>query len=134
MADRAITALDYAKREKAKDTRDRIRKLAARHGLRLDEHTAGKPVQAIIDYGRWIALCECGGAEAVDPKDQVFFCVSCGNDRTSGKLRKVNFPADYKTIEAEVMARPLKKRGAGDAIEQQRLCKPKGKPRNWSPG
>ena len=133
MADKAITAADYAKREKAKDTRDRIRKLASRHGLRLDEKTAGKPVQAILDFGRWIALCECGGAEAVDPKDPVFFCVSCGNDRTSGKLRKVIFPADYKTIEAEIMARPLKKRGRGDAIEQQRQSKAKGMPRNWRP-
>jgi len=133
MADKAITALDYAKREKVASTRDRIRKLAERHGLRLDEKIAGKPVQAILDYGRWIALCECGGGEAVDPADPVFFCVSCGNERTNGKLRKVDFPSDYKAIEKDVMSRPLKRRGTGDKISQQRLAKPRGEPRNWSP-
>ena len=134
MADKAITAADYAIREKAKDTRDRIKKLATRNGLCIEETIGGKPVQAILDFGRWIAVCECGGAEAVDPKDPVFFCVSCGNNKTRSKLRRVEFPADYKSIEAEIMARPLKKRGTGDAIEQQRLSIPRGEPRNWRPG
>lgn len=133
MADKAITALDYAKREKAKSTRERIRKLATKWALHLDEKIAGKPVKARLDFGRWLADCECGGAEAVDPGDPVFFCVSCGNERTSGKLRRVVFPSDYKQIEKDVMARPLKRRGTGDAISQQTLAKPKGDPRSWSP-
>jgi len=133
MADKAITALDYAKREKVASTRDRIRKLAERYGLHLEEKIAGKPVKARIDFGRWIALCECGGAEAVDPLDAVFYCVSCGNERTKGKLRKVDFPTDYKQIEKNIMSRPLKRRGTGDNISQQRLAVPRGEPRNWSP-
>ena len=111
MADKAITALDYARREKFTSTRQRIEMLAFKHNLKLDQKIAGKPVKARLDFGRWIADCECGGAEAVDPKDPVFYCVSCGNERTSGKLRRVTFPTDYKTVEKEVMARPLKKRG-----------------------
>lgn len=131
--DKAITALDYAKREKCGSTRERILKLAARYNLKLEDKICGKSVKARLDFGRWIADCECGGAEAVDPKDAVFFCISCGNGKDKGKLRKVIFPADYKAIEKEVMARPLKQRGKGDAIEQQTLARPKGEPRNWRP-
>ena len=134
--DKAITSKDYADREfrdTRHTTRDRIKALAYKHGHKLDEAFAGVPVKARIDFGRWIAECECGGAEAVDPKDAVFFCVSCGNAKTSGKLRKVIFPDDYKAVEKEDMARPLKRKGTGDVITQQVLAKPKGEPRNWSP-
>ena len=128
--DKAITALDYAKREKHKNTRARIKHLATRWGWKLVEETAGKPVQARIDFGRWIADCECGGAEAVDPKDPVFFCVSCGNSRNSGRLREVIFPDDIKAVEAEVMSLPLKRRGIGDVINQQLKAVPASQPRS----
>ena len=131
--DKAITARDYAIREKYKDTRERIRQLASRHGLHLYEEVSGIPVTAELDYGRWIAMCECGGGEAVDPADPVFFCVSCGNYHQSGRLRKVVFPADYKQIEKTVMARKVTKGKSDDPIEQQRMATPQGQPRSWSP-
>ena len=133
MADKAITAKDYAIREKHKDTRDRIRQIASRHGLHLYEEVSGIPVKAQLDFGRWIARCECGGAEAVDPSDPVFFCVSCGNYRNSGRLRRVEFPADYKAVEKKVMARKVNLGPSDDPIEKQRRATPKGDPRSWSP-
>lgn len=135
MADKVLTARDYAKREGAEDVKSRIRRTAIKWGLRyVEDKTAGNPVYARIDFGRWIADCECGGAEAVDPDEPLFFCVSCGNARTSGRARHVVFPDQRKEIEDAVMARPLAKRGGGDAISQQITAKPKGEPRSWRPG
>lgn len=131
--DKAITAQDYALREKCKDTRDRIRKMAGKHGLHLYEEIAGIPVKAVLDFGRWIARCECGGAEAVDPSDPIFFCVSCGNYRNSGRLRRVEFPADYKKIERQVMGRAVEYGPSDDPIEKQRRAVPAGEPRSWRP-
>lgn len=133
MADKAITARDYAKREGAKDVRQRIQRLAIKNGMKVEFSTNNKPVKARLDFGRWIADCECGGAEAVDYADPVFYCASCGNVRSGGKLRPVIFPSDYKAIELEIMARPLKYRGNGDTINQQLKSIPRDMPRNWTP-
>lgn len=132
--DKAITAKDYAERDGQKTTRERIRALAKQWHFVLDEKVqTGKPVKARMDFGRWIADCECGGAEAVDPSDAVFFCISCGNEITKGRLRPVQFPENYKAIEKEIMARPVVRKGMGDKINQQVRAKPKGDPRSWSP-
>ena len=66
-------------------------------------------LNARIDWGRWLAICECGGAETVTPEDPVFYCMSCGNTPTDGKLRRVKFPppGQLKQIEDLLMERPL---------------------------
>jgi hypothetical protein len=131
MVDKVITALDYAKREGIKSVGERIRRVAIKHGRHyVEDRTAGTPVMARIDYGRWIADCECGGAEAVDPSTPIFFCVSCGNIRTSGRARPVIFPPDLKAVEAEIMKRPARG-GSGDSIDRQITAKSE---RNWRPG
>ena len=134
MPDKAVTALDYAKREKAASVKQRIERLALKYGLKFtDDHPAGIPVKARLDFGRWIADCECGGAEAVDPKEPIFFCVSCGNLKVSGRLRRVVFPDDWQEIEAQVMSIPIKRKGSGDKINQQLRAIPAEAPRNWKP-
>lgn len=129
--DKVITAKDLAIREGCNSVGERISKLAARFNRKfVSDRVAGNPVHARIDFGRWIADCECGGAEYVDPDEPIFFCLSCGNSATSGRAREVIFPGNRDAIEKEVMSRKVKL-GTGDRIEQQFNAIPDGKPRSW---
>ena len=102
--DKVKTAKDQANLEGHKSVAERIAKLAVKFNHRyVADRTAGKPVEARIDFARWIADCECGGAEYVDPDEPLFFCMACGNAGTSGRARKVEFPDDRETIEADTM-------------------------------
>jgi len=101
------TAKDQAIKEGHKKVKDRIISWAARSGHNyIDDRVAGIPVYARIDWGRWIADCECGGAEYVDHEEPLFFCMSCGNSGTSGRARKVIFPKNREAIEIETMKHP----------------------------
>ncbi len=133
--DKVITAKDLADREGYGSVAERIEKLAIRYKHSFaNDRLAGKPVIARIDFGRWLADCECGGAEYVDPDEPIFFCISCGNAAVSGRARQVIFPEDRKAIEDEVMARPVNKVGGMDKIDQQFKAVPIGEPRNWKRG
>jgi hypothetical protein len=90
--------------------------------------TDRKPVKARIDFGRWIADCECGGAEYVDPNEPIFYCLSCGNEQTHGDARKVLFPDNLKEIEAAVLERAV----LGSDPLKARLVD--GISRSWNPG
>jgi len=88
---------------------------------------AGRPVVARVNHGRWVAHCECGGAEIVDPKDPVFMCLSCANsDHQVGgrfRLRPISFPIDRSDIEEALLFRPdPSKRNwtAGETLERLR--------------
>lgn len=146
--DKVITALDYAKREGCANVRERIQKICnakiARNVMdrpaKIDK-VKGKKVYAELNYGQWIARCECGGAEAVDPSDAVFFCFSCGNYSNNGALRPVVFPNNIKDIEKEVMKRPIRIGVGTHEIERLTLATPeiyvdsKGfLSRSWVPG
>lgn len=90
------------------------------------------PVAARVDFGRWIADCECGGAEYVEPTDRVFFCQSCG---THG--RPVIFPDDIAGIEAELLQRQVLYRvQSGNAAADEFMARPvvSGLSRSWAPG
>ena len=76
-----------------------------------DWQIKGAPILARIEHGRWIADCECRGAEFVDPEWPVFVCCSCG-----AGPRPVAFPGDRHQIESELMKRPVRPN------------------RNWNPG
>lgn len=88
----------------------------------------GEPVYARVDFGRWIADCECGGAVYVDPEKDGFFCGNCKNN--GGKLRPVVFPENAKEIEDELLKRvvylPTGKTGTQAAKEA------KGLSRSWT--
>ena len=147
MNDKIFTALDYAKnRDGVETVKERIQKIQAQHlqkgiHVKIDFSLAGSDsVYARIWQGHWIADCECGGAEFVDPNEPIFFCWSCGNRKTSGKVRQVIFPKNRTDIEKKILERPVKSlRGLDDmarAEAAQNVIMADGKPltRSWEPG
>lgn len=87
---------------------------------------SGQPVLARIDFGRWIADCECGGAEYVDLDERVFYCFSCGNRAHGGNARPVTFPPEEDIVEIEklLMDRPIEEGKGGNDIEKALLGQP----------
>lgn len=86
-------------------------KVSGKNVLSIVSNTfANSPVYARVDFGRWLADCECGGATYVDFNDDFFFCVLCGNTNHDGKLRKVIFPPNRAEIEEELLKRQVKER------------------------
>jgi hypothetical protein len=139
-----ITAKHVAQREGFATTRERIEKQRAQF-LRKNPQSRLKsgslvdirPVTARVDFGRWIADCECGGAEYVDPEHTFFFCQSCGNQAFGGQLRSVIFP-DEETraqIEVALTAREVDDSFGKDEIQRAMQAKPKirGLARSWNP-
>jgi len=104
--DKITTMADKAKEFGAKSAADFLKRMAiaTKHKI-VDGAATGKPVDAQIDFSRWIGRCECGGAEIIDPDYPYFYCFSCGNKSNKGKLRPVTFPVDYKIIETELLTR-----------------------------
>jgi hypothetical protein len=74
-------------------------------GKSLSFDPAGPPVNAIVNHGRWLAVCECGGAELVSPNDPIFFCFSCCNSAHDYHVRPVQFPKGPDKIEKALMKR-----------------------------
>jgi len=102
------TAKDMAFQESFKSVVERITTLATKYNHKyVNDRTSGNPVYARIDYGRWLADCECGGAEYVDHETPLFFCMACGNRGTNGRARKVIFPKNREEIEIDTMKQPL---------------------------
>ena len=99
-------------------------------------HVGGAPVQAFVDFGRWMARCNCGQHNYVDPDEAIIFCARCGNGNC-GMARPVMFPLEWVLIEGLLLARPVVKNPlAKNEIEDARLAKPVFPflPRSWYPG
>lgn len=117
----------------------RIHRLARMHGFTPQPlEMPGAPVYARIDRSRWLADCECGGAEYVDPVEPFFFCINCGNAADSEKIRPVIFPnpETRAVLEALIISRPVTIRG-GSTIQQQLLTADESIPklqRQWDAG
>lgn len=143
MSSKMITAKQVALRENQNSTRARIEnhrmKFTRAHpGVFLAKgKTIPRSVSARIDFGRWLADCECGGAEYVDPDEPSFFCNSCGNAEFNGELRSVIFPdeATMAAIEKALLARPVEDSRGLDAVEKAMLARPmiRGLSRCWDP-
>lgn len=86
-----ITARTIALKDRC-TVREWLQRAAARKRMKISFTPADKPVVARIDHGRWIADCECNGAEYVDPGEPIFYCLSCGNTEYQGHVRPVVFP------------------------------------------
>lgn len=108
MTDKILNANDYAKLNGFASWRAMLKARDYRmfDTPYFDADAAGKPVQAFISFGFWIAKCECNGAEYVSPGEP-FYCQSCGNFETRGTPRPVTFPVDMAAIEAELLRRPV---------------------------
>lgn len=78
--------------------------------------TNAAPVPAIVNYGRWLAVCPdptCGGAEDVWREGpHLFLCLSCGNRAAGGGWLPVLMPepTDRDLIEEMLAALPLHER------------------------
>ena len=105
--DKIFSGNDKAVELGFKNYREMMTGLAARKGFAPGVETGGENVFARIDFGRWIADCECGSANYVEPSDPVYFCATCGNTVSGGKLRGVTFPKNRGEIEAELLERDV---------------------------
>jgi hypothetical protein len=150
--DKIIRAKDYAQREGAKSVVERIARISAQlaHRRLLDTPfvggaPVGTPVLAEVNHGQWMAFCECGGAEAVDADEPIFYCFNCGNHATKGRPRPVTFPQQrvIEEIEQALLERPLDEGGGANEIDRVFLARPlvgvvEGAPvvmhRSWKPG
>jgi len=69
-----------------------------------------KPIEARIEYARYIVDCpNCNNAEFAF-EDKLFLCSLCKNSNVGGKVRKVKMPKERKKIEDELSKRPIKNR------------------------
>jgi hypothetical protein len=108
-----VTADDIAPSLGAHTNREWIGKMRRRSrtakvimdGKRLSFNLAGSPIEATVNHGRWIVVCECGGAELVSPEDPIFFCFSCCNSSNDYHVRPVQFPKNVDGIEKALMKR-----------------------------
>jgi hypothetical protein len=76
------------------------------------------PLTAFVNESRWIAQCECGGAEHVDPETRLFMCGSCFNVAFGHRWRLVELPND----------------GTMQLLGTVLLARPEPSTRNWNPG
>ena len=69
-----------------------------------DDQWVDGSLRAAVNHGRWVVVCECGGAQVASRTDRRFWCTYC---RPSG-WRKVKWPPDDVAAEAEaaLSARP----------------------------
>jgi hypothetical protein len=132
-----ISAKHIIKRDNCATLADWIRMVCQSRGGSLDPHFTGKvsgdAVTAIVESGRWIAKCECGGAEYVSQDEPIFFCFACANFDNGGDARPVTFPQDMKDIEWELCKRPIVLSKGGNMIERVFHSASSILPRSWSP-
>lgn len=140
---RLITAKDVARRDGYSTVTEFVLALMEKSiergcfRVRWDgEHVGGAPAIAFVDFGRWLARCECGQHNYVDPDEPIMFCVRCGNGNT-GLARPVIFPAERRMIEDVLLKRPvIENPAARNFVEAALLAKPRHAilTRNWYPG
>lgn len=139
--DRIITGADIARRDGCVDYAEWVKKRSREFARRRyiakawdGGMTTKQPIQARIDFGRWIGDCECGGAEYVDPEQPFFFCLSCGNSEFDGQARQVIFPENRQEIEQVVLEIEVDQGKGGNAIQKALMARgKKGKNRCWIP-
>jgi len=69
-----------------------------------------KPLEARIEYARYLVDCpNCNSAEFAF-EDKLFLCSRCFNSDIQGKARKVKMPKDRQQIETILGKRPIKNR------------------------
>lgn len=115
--------------------RDMMLDLAIIHRHPWNGSRSTSVVFARVDFGRWLADCECGAANYVSRTDKDFYyCPSCGNEITDGAARVVVFPDNYEEIELELLKRLVIPR-AGVAGDVNRALNSTGPiSRSWFPG
>lgn len=74
----------------------------------LGEAPDAPSVTAVLNYGRWLARCDCSAAVLLfrGEAGRWFWCPACGNAATGGKLRPVTWPSDRAAIETNMASLP----------------------------
>jgi hypothetical protein len=116
--------------------RERIGYFSRRMGVPWSGRVGRSTIEVFVDHGRWLAQCECGGAEYVTPEDPIFYCCSCGNENVNGAARRVIFPENKGEIETALLERVVmvvqgKTETARAAMSTPALP---GVTRSWRPG
>jgi len=137
------TASDDARRKRMASVESMVRSMSVQAAQRGKiafpwdgRSLAGDPVQAFVNFGRWLAECDlCGNHEYVDPDTPIFFCANCGNG-DSRAARPVEFPADRERIEKALIARPIAPGVGRDDVQRMMNGIPmiEGLEREWRPG
>jgi len=106
----AAQSIAGSREAKLKLQRDRINKL---------EVYDDKPLEAKINFARYVVDCpNCNSAEYAF-EDKLFFCSLCHNSDIGSKARKVKLPPERKKIEELLSKRKIKNRHwlPGETIE-----------------
>lgn len=133
--DKIYDGNDKAKEKGFATYRDLMIALGEQSGKKWSGNfSKSSPVYARVDFGRWIADCECGGASYVTIFDiNFFFCATCGNQSSNGDARAVIFPPNINEIENELLQRQVKAKlgtfGTDAAMNSIGVIS-----RSWSPG
>ena len=80
-----------------------------RHGVDLLPPHDSLPVCAIVNRGRWLISCICGGFEYAW-EEGFYFCASCLNESLGHRIGRSYFPKDRLELEAALLPRPLSAR------------------------
>jgi hypothetical protein len=91
------------------------------------------PVRAYVNHGRWIAACECNGAERVYP-GELFICGSEHPNEflTQRALRKIGIKTLSPDLQA--VAREVEWPAEKEQIEALLAERPDVTTRNWAAG
>lgn len=138
-----INAQDIAKRDGKPTVQYWIREISE---MRRDQAggacawdgktVTGQAVHPMVNQGRVLAQCPiCGGYEYVCAETPVFYCMTCFNGSTSAGV-PVEFPVDWKRVEAALVARPIVPGYGRNEIEAALRSKPvfRQLARAWSYG
>lgn len=132
---RILDANDKAMEEGYQDAYERLRSMLNKYRIK---EKIGKvpPVSAIVNHGRWVAVCpDCEGVEYV-AEGVPFMCFSCGNEKYDHLLRSVTFPRNRKDIEEELLRREMSE-GVGQTDTHRAMRRKPKKSflyHSWMPG
>ncbi len=137
MINRRLTGADRARDNGYDSLRAMLLALMKQRGFTWNGQVSQKKVRARIDFGRWLADCECGAAGYVDPADpNCFFCLNCGTAAVNGAMRMVAFPVNREALERELLKRPVAEPAhlppVDTAINSKSMVP--GLSRSWRPG
>lgn len=90
----------------------------------LGEAPDAAAVVAVMNYGRWLATCDCSAAVMLfrGTPGKWFWCPACGNAATGGKLRPVAWPANRDQIDADKGSLPTALANWDPAAEAERTA------------
>ena len=130
--DKIFTGLDRAKELGFTSYRDYLTALGIKYNHRWNGKENDVIITARVDFGRWLADCQCGSAQYVEPGEP-FYCAECGMAWNEHLACQVVFPETKEEIEQELMERPTIKRGRKDQKTIQAAPKEPGLARSWNP-